>query len=375
MTSWTRGSVVRKPNRRWYVVTNHRDPAGRRFQRWHGGHDSKREAEAVLARTLREFGPAPVASPASLTVEDYFRHRWLPSKQAAVRPSTLDSYRRLLDGHLFPCVGLRRLQTLRPEDLVGLYQKLTSASGLSPKTVRNLHAVIKSGLKDATKWRLMDANPADSVTPPRAVRPQIRTWTAEQAAGFLQSTKGHPLHALWRLALTTGMRRGELLGLRWVDIDLSARQLAVRQTLVSVAYKIELSEPKTPRSRRTIPRDDVTIEALAAHQSSGDGLVFVRPDDEPFHPDAVSKAFTRLVAACELPRIRFHDLRHTFATHALAAGVQPKIVSDLLGHATVAFTLDTYAHALPAAHHHAVTAVADLFGAESDGIRMESACP
>lgn len=172
--------------------------------------------------------------------------------------------------------------------------------------------------------------------------------------------RGHRHIPLWTLAASTGMRRGELLGLRWRDVDLKAQRLSVRQTIISVGYEVIRSDPKTAKGARTIDLDGHTVRALRAHRAEqrlerqllalpeyGEGLVFCRENGEPYHPDLVRQSFERRVSASAVPRIRFHDLRHTHATLMLQAGVRPKVVSERLGHSTVAFTMDVYAHVIP----------------------------
>ena len=201
----------------------------------------------------------------------------------------------------------------------------------------------------------------------------MHTWTAEELRSFLVATKDDDLYALWVLLATTGMRRGEALGLRWMDVDLDRKVIAVRQTLLSVDREIRFSEPKSARSRRVIALDDFACEALRRNQnaratnSHSSGLVFAHADGHPLDPVFVTKEFRRLVEQTELPRIRLHDLRHTHATLALQAGVHPKIVSERLGHSTVALTLDVYSHALSHLQEEAAAKIARLvFGSKSE---------
>jgi integrase len=201
----------------------------------------------------------------------------------------------------------------------------------------------------------------------------MKTWTGDEVKRFLDHTSTDRLHPVILLAVTTGMRRGEILGLRWQDTDLDRATVAVRQTLVSVGYTTYFAPPKTARSRRLIHLDPVTVECLRAVRAQqsrerlafgpdydGSGLVFSREDGTPHHPDRVSKVFEHLVVSSGLPRIRFHDLRHTHATLGLAAGVHPKIMSERLGHASIAFTLEVYSHAVPGLQEEAALRVADM---------------
>jgi integrase len=189
---------------------------------------------------------------------------------------------------------------------------------------------------------------------------EMKTWTPEELRVFLGAMAGHRLKAAYLLAATTGMRRGEVLGVRWSDLDVARRRLAVRQTVTSVNYRIEFGTPKTARSRRSIALDSGTVTALLQHRArqavereavswryQDNDLIFAKLDGSPIHPDYFSQCFDRTVAKLDVPRIRLHDLRHTHATLGLAAGIPPKVMSDRLGHATVAFTLDIYTHAIP----------------------------
>jgi len=201
----------------------------------------------------------------------------------------------------------------------------------------------------------------------------MQTWSAKEVSAFLVHTSQDRLSAIWVLAVTTGMRRGELLGLKWKDIDFNRSALSVRRSLVSVEYELAFSTPKTEKSRRVIALDTTTLGALAKHRRSqaaeklafGPGydnsdLVFCQENGEPFHPDRLTKVFRATVQQTELPVIRLHDLRHTHATLALQAGIHPKVVSERLGHSTVAMTLDTYSHTVPSMQSDAAERIAEL---------------
>ena len=201
----------------------------------------------------------------------------------------------------------------------------------------------------------------------------MTTWSAEERRRFLESIPDDRLYAAFLLAATTGMRRGEVLGLRWRDVDLAAARVSIRQTLVTIGYALAWSTPKTDRGRRNVALDPITVEAFRTHRArqleerlmlgpayQDDDLVFCQADGTPIHPDSLSGLFERLAKRAGLPRIRFHDLRHTHASLALTAGVHPKVVSERLGHADIALTLNTYSHAIPALQEDAARVVADL---------------
>jgi integrase len=298
-----------------------------------------------------------------------------------VRASTLDSDARVIRRHLVPRLGQVPLQRLQADMLDRMYAELLTAGrrngqGLAPKTILNLHLVLHRALSDAVEWELVTRNVADKARPPKQTRRDrqvMQTWTSPQLRAFIDSRADDRLVALWHLLASTGMRRGEALGLAWDAVDLDAGRLAVCRTLLNVAYKLEWGKPKTAKSRRSVALDPGTVTVLRAHRKrqladrvalgpawEEQGLVFCREDGRPLHPDLASKLFGDAVRASGLPRIRLHDLRHTHATLALQAGIHPKVVSERLGHATVGMTLDVYSHAVPAMQEDAAAKVAAL---------------
>lgn len=304
-----------------------------------------------------------------LTVREFLVDRWLPTIEMTIRPNTFVSYSAHLSNHVVAHLGDMHLDDIDGPVLNALYAELMrngrrrgAGSALSPTTVRRVHATLRRAFKDAVRWGLLDKNPVLSCDPPRlAHNTAMRTWTLEQLREFLNFTRHEGLHELWTLLATTGMRRGEALGLKWENVDLDARVIAIRQTLILVGSQPHFSEPKSARSRRVIVLDSTTSDVLRRLcRPSAGALVFSAPDGTPLHPGAVSARFRQLVAASGLPRIRLHDLRHTYATLALQAGVHPKIVSERLGHSTIALTLDVYSHALPTLQKEAADKIADL---------------
>jgi integrase len=276
------------------------------------------------------------------------------------------------------------LQRLTAADLDAFYGKLVNAGrkkggGLGLRTVRHVHVTIGKALADAERQDLIARNPARRATPPSATAarsPEAKTWTPEELRAYLDSVAGHHHAALFRLAAMTGLRRGELCGLRWTDVDLDSASLVVRHTITTVSHELVEGDVKTARSRRAVELDAATVAVLRAHRTCqleqrllvgrgyrDNNLVFASPSGEPWNPDSVGQAFARAVARTDLPRIRLHDLRHTHATHLLAAGVNARIVSERLGHSTVAFTLGVYGHVMPGQQADAAAAVAALIDA------------
>jgi integrase len=248
---------------------------------------------------------------------------------------------------------------------------------LDGRTVSYVHTIIHRVLKDAVRWGRLARNPADAADAPRGGQKSdgVHSWDAAALRQFLaaSATSGDRLHPLWVLLATTGMRRGEALGLRWSDVDLDAGRLRVVQTIIQVRSKATVGEPKTARGRRPIALDAGTVAVLREHRQraleermlvgpafADRGLVFHYPDGSCLKPDAVSAAFVRRVRAAELPRLTLKGLRHTWATVALERGIHPRVVQERLGHSTIAITLGIYSHVAPTLHDEAAQLVADL---------------
>lgn len=290
---------------------------------------------------------------------------------------------------MVPRIGAVRLQDLNATHLNRMYAELLAdgrtqgPGGLSPTTVRNIHVQLHKAFEDAIKWGRLERNPTEHADPPSANtvkarrKAAMRTWTAAELHRFLQHTSASIRHPLWRLAAYTGMRRSEVLGLRWEDVDFDAARLTVIQTVVLVedGEPVDPARQKSPQSGRTIDLDQGTVAALREHrnvqhnrrQDAGgawqdNGLVFSNAAGGCLHPNGVWKDLVQTARAAGVPRIRFHDLRHTHATLLLKAGVNPKVVSERLGHTSVSFTLDTYAHVMPGMQREA----ADTFEALID---------
>jgi integrase len=346
------------------------------------GFATKREAQAALSKVLVALAEQSFVAPAKMSLREYLKNEWLRAIAATVRPSTYRSYLQHVECHICPYLGAVQLQKLSGSQINALYSKLALSgrkdgkTGLSPLTIRHVHAVLHRALKDAVRWERLTRNPIDSADPP-SIRgdgtKELKTWSAAQLRAFLEATKDERLAALWHLLAMTGLRRGEALGLRWEDVDLEAGRLSVRRALIPNGAVVVVSEPKTARGRRSVALDPETVEVLkrqagqqlADQDKKGEkwrdtGLVFTKEDGEAWHPEVVSRFFRAAVKHSHLPAIRLHDLRHTHATLALRAGIHPKVVSERLGHATIAITLDTYSHAIPAMQEEAAVLIAAL---------------
>jgi integrase len=324
--------------------------------------------------------------PSRLNLREFLLKVWLPAIESSVRATTLSGYRMLVEQHLVPQLGAVQLQSLNAAQINAHYARLLSegrvhgVGGLSPNTVHHVHAVLHRALRDAVKWGYLQTNAAACADPPRssAQHTELPVWSEEQLHAFLGSVQEQRLYPLWRFLAMTGCRRGEALGLTWPDLDIEGGRVAIRRALVPIDGRLCETEPKTKRGRRLIALDAETVAVLreqatrqlAEQQALGDewidsGRVFTAEDGAQLHPERISALFRRLVAAAALPQIPLHGLRHTYASLALAKGVNAAIVSRRLGHATVAFTLDIYSHVLPQVDAEAAEVIAAFGSRES----------
>lgn len=277
--------------------------------------------------------------------------------------------------HIVPSIGSIRLDKLTPDHVAKLHAD--SLRVMSPSSVRSVHACLRSVLRTALERRLIEINPADAVHPPKATALPMQSLTAEDANRLLHVTEDEPLGALYVLALTTGMRLGELLGLRWSDIDLDAARLSVQVALIRTGKWWYLAEPKTEHSRRNMTLPLRAVRALRTHATAQKrdrmaagaawedyGLVFTNQWGEPLNGAHVTeRMFKPLLRRAGLPAIRFHDLRHTAATIMLLQGINPRLVAERLGHSGVAITLDRYSHVLPSMQAMVADKLDEVFGA------------
>lgn len=390
-----RGSVYRRAKGNWWIkVELGTDENGKRIRRQQRGGSvegdrvakTRKEAEATLATILSARIDGSYVEPSRMTVGGFLVDAWLPAIQSSIRPSTFESYRINIERHIVPGLGAIRLQSLTAAHVNGFYAQLLTngrsdgKGGLAPNTVKHIHTALRKALGDALRWSYVSRNVAVAANPPKAsdTRREMKAWTAEELRTFLESVAEDRLYAAWLLAASTGMRRGEVLGLRWSDLDLDRASIGVRQALVQVGKELTFSSPKTARGCRSVALDPTTVSALRDHRKrqvaemlalgggyQDNGLVFCEVDGKPLRPDSFSKRFDRAVRDASVPKIRLHDLRHTHATLALQAGVHPKVVSERLGHATVSFTLDVYSHAVKGMQSDAAAVVANLvFGGQ-----------
>lgn len=302
-----------------------------------------------------------------------FLSEWLEGARASLRPNSHTRYEQLVRLHTLPALGRLPLAKLTPQHLQRLYAAKLD-EGLAPQTVHQLHAVLHRALRQAFRWGLVGRNVADLVDPPRSQGRQMAHLSPEQARALLAAASGDRLEALYVLALTTGMRRGELLALRWANIDFEAGALHVVGTMQRTADGLTMGSPKTEKSRRQVALSATAVQALRRHRAGqaaqrlvlgkaweDTDFVFANDVGGPIEPcNLIRRSFHNLLDRAGLPRIRFHDLRHSAATLMLGQGIHPKVVSEMLGHSQIYITLNLYSHVTPTLQREAAAAVDSL---------------
>lgn len=363
-----RGNITRRGKQSWRLKfdAGPRDPVtGRRQVRFVTVRGARKDAERELTRLLGQIEEGTYVEPSKLTVAELLE-RWLTGHaKDRVSAKTFERYAEIVQKHLVPALGAHQLRKLAPLQIEEYYAKALAGGrrngkgGLSAQTVKHHHRVLSEALRQAVRWRLLHSNPCDHADPPRPARREMRTIDQAGAGALLSAIDGSAMHLPVLLALTTGMRRGEILGLRWKDVDVDRAAVSVTQTLEQTKDGLAFKEPKTDRSRRTIALPSLAADALRRHRARqaehrlkigrayvDRDLVCCRPDGEPLSPRSLTKAFAELARKRGL-KLRFHDLRHSHISHLLAAGVHPKVASERAGHASVSITLDVYSHVVP----------------------------
>jgi integrase len=347
---------------------------------------TKAEAQAALAKLLSAYQVGGFVAPNRITLAE-FVDPWLDGlENQGVKATTLHGYRRTLRAYILPSLGRMQLQAITASDLDSLYARLArsgrrNGTGLALTTVHHVHAALHKLLHDAERKGLVLRNVARLANAPslaaaRSKAPDMKVWTPAELRQFLESIAGNRNEALFRLVALTGMRRSEVIGLRWPDLDLARRRLVVNHAATVVDGVETLASPKTRRSRRVLDLDPDTVMLLERHRATqreqylrfgvtarASDRVFTNEIGDPLRPNSVGQAFRRLVTEADVPVIRLHDLRHTHASHLLMAGINVKVVSERLGHASVSFTLDSYAHVMPGQQAEAAATAAQLLSA------------
>lgn len=364
------GSVYQRSDGRWAAAVSL--PTGKRKTYY---ARTRQDAAKKLREAQNNLEAGLPVAPDRLKFGE-FLEQWLASVASTVRPSTHRRYEQYVRVHVQPTLARVPLAKLGVQHLQTVYAERLAA-GASPTSVAHLHAILHRALSQGLRWGLVHRNVSDLVDPPRMARHEMQTLSQEQARTLLEAAEGERLEALYHLALTTGIRQGELLALRWRDVDLGAATLQVRATLTRASGEFVLAEPKTRRSGRTVLLTAGAVEALRSHRARQNeerlrlgsewddrwDLVFANEVGRPIEAgNLLRRSFWPLLQRAGLPRIRFHDLRHSAATLLLSRNVHPKIVSEMLGHSQIGVTLDRYSHVVPTMQRAATEAMEAMLG-------------
>jgi integrase len=373
------------------VLSLGRDPqTGKKRQKWYGGLHSRRDAQAKRTQLLADWQAGTWTPPTKLTMGE-FLERWLHDyAKGACGPVTLAGYTAIIRRHVIPALGHVPLARLGPQALQryysGILTREVSRGGgrrnVTTTTANAHHRLLRTALGHAVRWGVMARNPAAMTNPPRPQRRKVTVWDAEQVRLFLGEAKRTSRYCgLYLMAIMTGMRQGELLGLRWQDVDLLAKTVTIRQTFYRLGARVLFKTPKTAGSERTVRLSEAVVQALEqvradqreAQQMLGDAyvrsldLVFAQPNGQPIHGhNLTQRDFRRIIKRAGLPAIRFHDLRHAHASYLALANVPLKVAQERLGHSTPTFTARVYQHVLSGQQEAAAAAVEALLLGRAD---------
>jgi integrase len=360
------GSIFARDDGTWRAMVSIN---GRRLSK---SFKTQRECREWLKQTLAQVEDGLTIQGAQTTLVAYLEY-WLETAKETVRPKTFLQYQQIARQYIVPELGKIKLKDLQPDHVQALYTRLLKA-GTGVRTVRLAHAVLHRALARALRWGLVRRNVCDAVDKPKAHPVEMKTLSVEQAQAFLAAADGHRLEALFHLAVHSGLRQGELLGLRWSDLEWQTGELQVqRQVQRLPGQAFVFSEPKTAAGRRSITLDPNTLLVLRAHSKrqkeerlhtgarwQEQGLMFPSTVGTPLDQRNVLREFHAVLTKAGLPQIRFHDLRHTAATLLLQLGTHPKVVQAILGHSSISVTMDTYCHVGTTLQRDAMQRVAEL---------------
>ena len=372
---------IRKKGESWqiqvYIGTGPDGKYRRHFETIHG---RKSDAQKRLNELLVSLEKGIYAPPGHLTVEEHL-HQWLDGYvKTNCSQRTLDGYQSIIEHHLIPALGHIQLKHLNPQVIQAYYGK--ACEKLSARTVHHQHRVLSQSLKYAVRQGYLGRNPAELVDPPSPHKKAMRTLTPSEVEVLLKSATGNYYYPVIYTALSTGLRQAELLGLRWRDIDLGLLSLSVSQVLYKRRGICQFKEPKTAHSRRRVAMTPKLALFLMEYKAEREGLyhklgrqltlddlVFTSVELKPIDPCVLTHNFARIAKRTGLENVRFHDLRHTFASLMLLRGAKPKVISEALGHASVAFTMDVYSHIIEGMQEDAMALLDEVLPAGVNGTK------
>jgi integrase len=360
-----KGHITERSPGTWAIVLDlHNPEGGKRRRKWHTFKGTKRQAETECARLIAEMDGGSYIEPSKTTVQEYFE-TWLKHEKADVSPKTHSRYEDLLLKNVAPVIGAITLNKLTAAKIDGCWTKLLESGrrdgkgGLAPRTVGHCRRVMLTAMEQALKWDLVKKNPVAITRPPKTERVAMTAYGAAETAAMLDFLRPTRMFIPALLAALCGLRRGEILALRWRNVDLKTAVLSIVASAEQVGTEVRYKETKSGKAR-TVALSSTVLEELRRHKAAQaeeqlkigirpdkDSFVVAQADGNPLKPISLTHEWTRQIGKTTLPQIRFHDLRHSHATQLLAAGVHPKIASERLGHSTVGITLDLYSHVMP----------------------------
>jgi integrase len=355
---------VRKEGNNYYYVFDIKDGSGKRKQKKKRGFKTKTEAKKALIEAMHAVNTGTYIEPSKLTYKDYC-DQWYEAKRHTIGAQSKKVYESCLRKRIKPTLGNLVMAKLTPL-IIQTFLNSLKEEGLSHSTIKKHLEIIKGSLGQAVEDKLIPSNPASKVKIPKVKKKEKKVWSEEEFLSFLQHAKEDPCYIVFELAITTGMRQGEILGLRWRDLNFDKRILSIRQTW-SQDEKSFQSEAKTEASIRTIELSEYTMESLKEQKEfierkkveygvlyQDNDLIACTRHGTPFNPSNIRRSFDRLIKKASVPKIRFHDLRHTHATFLLSKKLNVKMVSERLGHSNIKVTLDFYSKVLPTMQKEAV---------------------
>ncbi len=360
-----RGHVRPRSPGSWAIVIDvHDAETGKRRRKWHSFRGTKREAQVECSRLVSQIKDGLYVEPTKMTVRQFLNY-WLNHMKSQVAPRTHERYGEIALKCIAPLLGNVLLPKLRAVQISAAYSKALAEGrrnrkgGLAPRTVFHMHRILRQALRQAVDWEMLARNPTDKLKPPKVERAKMRALDAPETAALLEAIRPYRVFMPVLLAVTSGMRRGEITALRWGSVDLANAQVEIRLSTEQTRNGLREKETKTGRGR-TVALTALAVDELRRHKvqqaeellrlgvrHSEDTYVVAQADGQPLKPNSLTHEFVRFIAGTDLPRIRFHDLRHTHATQLLKSNVHPKIVQERLGHEDISTTLNLYSHVLP----------------------------
>lgn len=362
-----KGHLRERSPGKWAIVLDVGEPdpkTGKKKRKWHSFTGTKRQAQAECAKLITALKAGSYVEPSKQTVGE-FLDEWLTFIKPTVAPKTHERYAEICRKSIAPLIGDVILSKLKTDRIDGAFSKALTEGrrdgkgGLSPRTVHHMRRVLIKALGQAVTWERLFRNPASATTPPKVERQKMLAYDAGQTAALLEAFRPTRMFIPVVLAVMCGLRRGEVLALRWRNVDLDSKSLAIVESAEQTKDGVRYKEPKSGRAR-TVALSSTAVAELKAHrvrQAEEQLRLGIRPDQDSFvvaqvdgsalQPRSLTHEWVRLLAKTDLPRIRYHDLRHTHASQMLAAGVHPKVASERLGHSSIGITLDLYSHVMP----------------------------